>query len=120
MGIFEDWQSGVLTDAEALRALTRDLGEVESELAPLHEQREQLRAWIGEVLARAGGKAAIPGFGRLELSAPSVTVTFDRKALDGLVQDLVAAGQFDIAQRISAARRESARAGALRITREKP
>jgi hypothetical protein len=117
--IFEEWRDGKITDNEALRALVRDLGEVESTLAPLENERSMLRDQISQVLERAGGKSQIAGFGKLELTPPSVMVNYDRKILDGILADLVERGDFELAQRITAARRESARSGSLRITREK-
>jgi len=116
--IFEDWREGLLTDAEALHALACDLGEVESQLAPLEQERTMLRDHLSHIVDRIGGRADIPGFGRLELSAPTVVRGYDRKRLDALLVDL-AADYPAVVQQLAQCRTETARAGSLRITREK-
>jgi hypothetical protein len=113
---FADWQSGAISDTEALRALLSDLGEVESQIAPLEEERAALRSQLSEVVARLGGRAQANGL-RLTLTAPAVVPRYDAKELDLLVDYLRAQGQDEIADHILAARKETARAGMLRITK---
>ena len=60
----------------------------------------------------------LAGFGRLEIMPPSVTKGYDKKRLDQLVLDL-AADAPELAALIAQCRTESARAGGLRIIREK-
>lgn len=112
--IFSDWQAGAIGDREALRALISDLGEVESQLAPLEAEKAELRAQISEVLAQLGGRAEADGY-RLQLTAPSVAARYDAKELDQLVSYLQASGDDNLANLILRARKESARAGQLRI-----
>lgn len=119
MNVFEQWQDGLIGPEQALRALCSDLGEVESEYQLYAGQREALRAEISHVVDALGGKADVPGFGRLEITGPAKTASYDRKALDDLIIDLTQAGLGEVAQRIAACRTQSARAGGLRITREK-
>ena len=118
MTIFEDWQAGDASSDVALRALTRDLGEVESQIAPLEAERAALRDQISQVLERMGGRVDLAGFGRLEIMPPSVARGYDKKRLDQLVLDL-AADAPELAALIAECRTESARAGGLRIIREK-
>lgn len=115
--IFSDWQSGALGDREALRALLSDLGEVESQIAPLEAEKSELRAQISEVLARLGGRAEADGL-RLTLTAPSVVPRYDAKELDHIVKYLQAQGEDAIANLLLSARKESERAGMLRIAKE--
>lgn len=115
---FDIWQDGKLTDIQALRALCRDLGEVESQLAPLEAERAALRDQISHVLDRLGGTTEITGFGKLEITAPSIVKSYDKKRLDQLLIDLAAEAP-ELVARIAACRTESARAGSLRITRQK-
>lgn len=116
---FAEWEAGDLPDSQALRTLAMDLGELESELAPLNAQRERLRDQLSRVLVHAGGKADIPGFGALIITDASITKSYDTKALDELIIRLTGIGESEIAQQIAACRRESGRAGSLRITRER-
>jgi hypothetical protein len=118
MTIFEDWRDGQIGDVEALHALASDLGEIESQLAPLEAERQTLRDQLSQVLERLGGRATIAGFGKLELTAPTITRSFDKKRLDQLIIDL-AADAPELAQLIAACRTEAPRAGSLRITRDK-
>jgi hypothetical protein len=113
--IFLDWQAGALGHREALRALLSDLGEVDSQIAPLEAERAELRAQISEVLAELGGRAEADGF-RLMITAPSIVPRYDAKELDQLVLRLRQQGHAEIADQVLAARKESARSGQLRIT----
>lgn len=113
--LFEDWRAGMISDREALRRLLSDLGEVESQLAPLEAERAELRAQISEVLAELGGRAEADGY-RLMITSPSVVPRYDAKELDQIVLRLRQQGHAEIADQILAARKESARAGQLRIS----
>ena len=120
MSTFEDWRDGAMSDEQAARYLALELGEVESELAPLNAQREILRAGLSHVVGKLGNKHEIPGFGRLENTAPSVVTSYDAKAIEALIVDMSAAeGMSEWAQRLARCKKQSARSGSLRITREK-
>lgn len=118
MTIFDDWRNGLISGADACRALCHDLGEVESQIAPLEQERAMLREQISYILDKLGGKASVPGFGSLELTAPAVVRGYDKKRLDALLIDLAAEAP-EIVARLAQCRTENARAGALRITRER-
>ena len=115
--IYADWQSGSISEREALRALLSDLGEVESQIAPLEAEKAELRSQISEVLARLGGRAEADGL-RLTLTAPAIVPRYDAKELDQIVSYLQGQGEDEIASLILRARKESARAGMLRIAKE--
>lgn len=117
--IYEQWRDGDISDEQAARALALELGEVESELAPLNAQRETLRNELSHIVGKLGGKHAIPGFGELVNTAPSVTTSYDAKRVSDLIVALVAEGQSAWAERLAACQKQSSRAGSLRITREK-
>lgn len=119
MPVFDEWEAGDLTDAHALRALCSDMAEVESQIAPLEAERARLKAQISLVLARAGGRAELAGFGKLTITAPSVTKSYDTRRLDDLLVRLLADGYGPIVEQIAQCRRESQRSGGLRIEREK-
>lgn len=115
--VFDDWRDGAIGDREALRALLSDLGEVESQIAPLEAERIQLRAQISEVLSHLGGRAEADGF-RLILTAPAIVPRYDAKELDALVVRLRDQGLGHVADEILAARKETARSGMLQIRKE--
>lgn len=116
---FAEWDAGTLTDEQTLRALAYDLAEVQSELEPLKAQEARLRDELSRVLAHAGGKADVAGFGQLTMTAPSITTSYDQKRLDDLVLSLIAEGHTDVAEAIAACRKQGQRAGSLRIVRSK-
>lgn len=111
MSIFDDWKSGDVGVFEALRAVTSDLAEVESDLEPLQKEREQLRAQVSELVDAAGGKAEIPGFGKLEITSASKTLRYDTKRIDAVMVRCLREGYPEIAEAISDCMVESARAG---------
>lgn len=116
---FAKWELGDLTNEQALNALCSELGEVESEIEPLKREQQDLRDKISQVLDRAGGKAEVAGFGRIEITAPAIVTGYDRQKLDDLIVTLAAEGHSKTAQQIARCRTQSQRAGSLRITREK-
>jgi len=114
---FADWQAGAISGRQALHALLTDLGEVEDEIARLDAQRAALRDQIAQIVACEGDM--VIGDRRALITAPTVVASYDRQALDDLVARL-AATHPDVAQQIAACRRESMRAGGLRIERVRP
>jgi chromosome segregation ATPase len=120
MSAFEQWEQGDLEDVAALRALCNDLGEIESELQPLEAQRKQMREQIERITRRLDGqRAEIKGFGLVAVTSGGTRVSWDGKALDSLLAKLAANGYPQIAEELAAARRETATAATLRITRAK-
>lgn len=115
--VFTEWKEGNIGPEAALRALCLQLGEVQSDYDALQEEREHLRGQVSEIVNSLGGKAQVADFGELRISEPSKTASYDRKQLDELVMHLVQAGHADIAEAITACRKESARAGSLQIRR---
>src|SRR4029450_7828621 len=88
MTIFDDWRDGTISDVEAVRGIASDLGEIESQLAPLEAERQNLRDQLSQIVSRLGARASVAGFGKIELTAPSVARSYDKKRLDQLIIDL--------------------------------
>jgi hypothetical protein len=118
MGIYEDWQDGDLTDMEALRFLAGDLCEVEDVYERATAMRETVRNQIAHIVAHLGDDRVTSGGYVFQLTRPSVSYSYDTKALGNLVLELMLSGN-PAAQRISALRKQSERAGSLRVTKEK-
>lgn len=117
---YTQWRDGDLTPLATLRALCLELGEVESELAPLHAQRDALRAQIADVLGKVDNqKATIAGFGTVSNMGGSLVERFNKAALNALVNDLLDEGNEALAVRIRACSAKSWRAGGLRVERER-
>jgi hypothetical protein len=117
--VFESWKAGDIGPHAALRALCSQLGEVDSDLQALQDEREHIRGQVSEIVHSLGGKVEVPEFGELRITEPSRVSSYDRKALDELVLWLVDHDQPGVAQRITGCRKESARAGSLVIRRTK-
>lgn len=113
------WLDGDVTAMEALRSLCSDYEEVEQSYRDFEGIREQTRDQMSQVMVKLGDRVEVKGFGVLTMTAPSVTEGFDKKALSELVAALALEGNVEIAQRIAACRTKSARAGGLRIERER-
>jgi hypothetical protein len=79
-----------------------------------------LRQQASEIVDYLGGKADVAGFGTFTITAPSQTIQYDSKELDRLVVHLISSGYEELAKQITSCRKESSRAGSLRINRARP
>lgn len=100
-----------------VRDLCGRLAQVEQELAPLQAEREYLRAQLQTRVEQTGGRASVEGFGRLEVSRASVTVTYARKTIEELILHLIDRGEHVVAQAVRDCKRESSGPPVLRIMR---
>lgn len=112
------WEAGELTDVQALHALASDLGEIDSELAPLEQAKKAARNAIEAIVMRLGGKAAAAGY-EMQVTQGSTRVSFDTRKCEALLAKLIANGLLDAAEDLAAARVESHVSGSLRITKER-
>jgi len=71
----------------------------------------QAKQMITDVMSETGQTSYTTRAGRVAISAPSVTVSYDAKSIDILLRD-----DADLAMRLSPYRKETERAGSLRIT----
>lgn len=110
---------GDVTAMEALRSLCADYEELDSTYKDFERLREQTRDQISTVLVKIGDKATLEGFGTVSLQQPSIVEGYDKKKLMALIFELIDEGESPIADRIRACATKSARAGGLRIEREK-
>lgn len=121
--LIDRWEAGDVPDLVALHGVCADLGEVESEIAPLAEQRERLRDAAARIVARLDGqKARLPGFGDLAITGGGESVSYDAKAVADVMADMLATGDVELmrfAARLAQAKRVTVRASSLRVTREK-
>ena len=115
---FDRWNHGEMSAEEALLKLCQQINRVQDSLGPLEEQQKYIRLEMSLLVEKAfNGRARVDGFGELRITEPVLTVSYDRKELDELVMQLVGEGQPELARRIQSCRRESSRAGSLRIDR---
>lgn len=116
--VYAAYLDGDVTAMEALRSLCSDYEEIDATLKDFKGMHEQTRDQISTVMVKIGDKVEVKGFGTLTLMQPSIVEGFDKKALTELIVALTQEGN-DVAQRLAACRTKSARAGGLRIERER-
>jgi len=116
--IYGAWLDGDVTAMEALRSLCSDYEEIEASYKDFESLRNVTRDQLSNVLEKLDGKAEVKGFGKLSLTAPTVTEGYDKAKIRELIMELIA-DYPDIAARLSACATKSMRAGGLRIEREK-
>ena len=83
-------------------------------ISRLEEMQAEAKALITEVFTETGQTDAVTSAGKVAIGAPSVTVAYDAKAIDILLRD-----DADLAMRLSPYRKETMRAGSMRITAKK-
>lgn len=117
--IYAAFLDGDATPTEALRSLCDDYEEIEASYKDFERLKDQTREQISLVLTKFdGGKAEVKGFGKLSLTEPSIVKSFDKAKIQALINELVP-DYPDIAARLVACETKSARAGGLRIERDK-
>lgn len=119
VGRYRAWADGEIDARTALAGYAADLREMEARAEPLERLRVTVRALCEEIVKQAGEAIAIPGFGEFAFAPAGIVRGYDRKALDALLHDLIAAGEGGWAQRLEGCRAETTRAGGLRITKER-
>lgn len=113
-----EWEAGDLTDAQALHALASDYGEIESEIVTLEQSKKATRNAIEAITMKMGGKAVAAGF-EMVITAATNRVSYDTKGCDALLAKLTRNGLFDVAEELSACRKESEVRGSLKIAKER-
>lgn len=107
-------------DRQQLIGLLSDRAGALNAIALLRAEVEGLEARISEIIATANGPVRVPGFVTLCLTALAVSERFDPDTLRDLIQSLRETGNEDIANEIARCKKQSARAGGLRITPSAP
>jgi hypothetical protein len=98
-----------------LQSLLEELRTVEDALALLEAQRTTVRSQIQQCVAQLGGRVILPGVGQLEITAPSVTISYDRQQVEALISELTIT-YAAVAARLAACRTEALCSDGLRIT----
>jgi glutathione S-transferase len=112
------WQAGTVSAAAAMRPIWDELRRIEAARQELEQQREALRDQLRHIVAELGGSTSLTGYGKLEILPASVSTSYVKTQVDALIIELT--GEHPaIAARLAACRKESHRAGGLRVTPEK-
>jgi hypothetical protein len=110
---------GDMTAMEALNSLCADYEELDDCCKSYNGMRDQTRDQMSNVMVKIGDKVEVKGFGVVALSSGVVVDGFDKSKLKELIYELIDEGEPAIADRIRACATKTARAGGLRIEREK-
>lgn len=103
---------------QQLLALYSDLQEVENEIAQHSADRDRLREQISLLVSETDKPCIIPGVARMEITRPSVTISYDKAGVDAVARDMAnQGGMIEWVQRLLKCQKESVRTGSLRITR---
>ena len=116
--VYAAWLDGDVTAMEALRSLCADYEELDSTYKDYEGLRNQTRDQLSQVVEKLDGKVEVKGFGVLTITNAVVTEGYDKAKIRDLIMDLVA-DHPAIAARLAACSTKTARAGGLRIEREK-
>jgi glutathione S-transferase len=117
-GVFRLWLDGHLPPHRALRTLWDDLRQIEATRQEVEARRSAVRDQLRQITEHLGGKTSLRGYGKLEVLADSVTVSYDKAQVDALIIALTN-DHPAIAAQLAACRTKRPRAGGLRVTSEK-
>ena len=83
-------------------------------ISQFEKEQAEVKALITDIFTETGQTDAVTSAGKVTVGLPSVTITYDSKAIDILLRD-----DADLAMRLSPYRKETMRAGSMRITAKK-
>jgi hypothetical protein len=112
------WLDGDVTDYEALRSLCSDYEEIEQSYKDFEKVRATTRDQMAHVMVKLGDKVEVKGFGTVLMTAPSVSVSYDRAKVKALIAEW--STDFpEFAEALASCETQSCRSGGLRIERVK-
>jgi hypothetical protein len=109
---------GDLSPREAAGPLTARLRTIVAHREALEALERDLRTQLSVLVEAHGEPLTLDGW-RYELTSAALTTSYGREDIERFTQWLVDEGYSPLAERLRALRRESARAGGLRVTKEK-
>ena len=106
-------------DQELLEVSLRDYFEIDSEITALEATQKDIRKNIETLTIAMGGNVKLAHIGSVMVTEPSTSHSYDTKMIDALLFELVENGELNTARRIMDCKKETTRAGGLRITKAK-
>ena len=104
---------------ELLEVSLRDYFEIDSEITALEATQKDIRKNIETLTIAMGGNVKLAHIGSVMVTEPSTSHSYDTKMIDALLFELVENGELNTARRIMDCKKETTRAGGLRITKAK-
>jgi hypothetical protein len=109
---------GDLSPREAAGPLTARLRTIVAHREALEVLERELRAQLSVLVAAHGEPLTLDGW-HYELTSAALTTSYGREDIERYAQQLIDEGYGPLAERLKALQRHSARAGGLRVTKEK-
>ena len=106
-------------DQELLAVSMRDYFEIDSEITALEATQKDIRRNIETLTVAMGGNVKLAHIGSVIVTEPSTSHSYDTKSIDALLYELIENGELNTAKRIMECKKETTRAGGLRITKAK-
>ena len=106
-------------DQELLEVSLRDYFEIDSEITALEATQKDIRKNIETLTVAMGGNVKLAHIGSVMVTEPSTSHSYDTKMIDALLFELIENGELNTARRIMDCKKETTRAGGLRITKAK-
>jgi hypothetical protein len=107
------------TDQELLAVSMRDYFEIDSEITALEATQKDIRKNIETLTIAMGGNVKLAHVGSAIVTEPSTSHSYDTKSIDALLYELIENGELSTAKKIMECKKETTRAGGLRITKAK-
>lgn len=106
-------------DQELLAISMRDYFEIDSEITALEATQKDIRRNIETLTVAMGGNVKLAHIGSVIFTEPSTSHSYDTKSIDALLYELIENGELNTAKKIMECKKETTRAGGLRITKAK-
>ena len=106
-------------DQELLAVSMRDYFEIDSEITALEATQKDIRRNIETLAVAMGGNVKLAHIGSVIITEPSTSHSYDTKSIDALLYELIENGELNTAKKIMECKKETTRAGGLRITKAK-
>ncbi len=106
-------------DQELLAVSMRDYFEIDSEITALEATKNDIRRNIETLTIAMGGSVKLAHIGSVMVAEPSKSHSYDTKGIDALLLELIESGELHTAKKIIDCKKETTRAGGLRITKAK-
>jgi hypothetical protein len=106
-------------DQELLALSLSDYFEIDSEITALEATQKDIRRNIETLAVAMGGNVKLAHIGSVIVTEPSTSHSYDTKSIDALLYELIENGELNTAKKIMECKKETTRAGGLRITKAK-
>jgi len=107
------------TDQELLAVSMRDYFEIDSEITALEATQKDIRRNIETLTIAMGGTVKLAHVGSAMVTEPSTSHSYDTNMIDAFLYELIENGELITAKKIIECKKETTRAGGLRITKAK-